>query len=182
MRLFAPGVLLFAIVIAGCTKPAIEPTSAPAATKSVVVCWRDRPEESGDKGALREAVGSRLRSAGYNLQKNDCALGIKWTFKEDMRNGTHVYSSATLTLLDSEKKEVETMQFEIERHHVPVSEPERLATLFVNAMNASAKLADYAAARAKSASEAETDAGAGAADEADAAPPPAFDPSASETK
>lgn len=159
MRLLAPSVLVsFAIV--GCPKPAIEPTSASAATKGVVVCWRDRPDESGDKAQLREAVGARLRTAGYDLQKRDCDLGIKWTFHEDMRNGTHVYSSATLTLLDPEKKEIDTMQFEIERHHVPVSEPERLATLFVNAMNESKKLADYAAARAKSASEADADAGA----------------------
>jgi len=141
----------FALLVACGVPPPATPTKAEA-TKDLVVCWAaptegPDPEEIGVRPeaiALRRAVRKRIEEAGYTLAPKKCDLRVRWHDDWKERGGDKWFSKATLTMFTPKGEVIDVVEYELERRNYPVEEPDRLAILFVNSMNGSAKVAAYA--------------------------------------
>jgi hypothetical protein len=135
------------LALLACETPiAAVPTMA-TATKDVVICWRDADEgDDGANAAITTALAKRLRGAGYHvITKGVCEVSIEWGFSSrghDNENDSS-YRQATVTLRAD--KVIDKIRLEWGPGQVPTDDADRLAILLVNAINASAKFADYAA-------------------------------------
>lgn len=143
---------LAVMALAACGRPPPATPTKAEATKDLLVCWYapnegPDPEEVGatpEAVALRRSIHTRLEGAGYKLASKKCELRVRWhdTWKE--RGGDKGYTAATLTLFTPKGEVIDVVQYELERNNFPVEEPDRLAILFVNSINGSAKVAAYA--------------------------------------
>jgi hypothetical protein len=138
--------LVLAVLAIACDHPiAAVPTMA-TATKSLAICWRD-PDKVDDASdtSLMNAIKSRLASAGYRvLTKGVCDIDFGWKFstKGTRNEDDESYREVTLTVRGDGPLDVIHLSFG--PGEVPTSDPDRLAILVVNALNASAKVAAYA--------------------------------------
>jgi hypothetical protein len=135
----------FALALA-CDHPiAAVPTMA-TSTKTLAICWRD-PDKGDDSAdtALMNAIKSRLSSAGYHvLTKGVCDIDVSWklSMKGTRSEEDESYREVTMTVRGDGPLDVIRLSFG--PGEVPTKEPDRLAILMVNALNASSKVADYA--------------------------------------
>lgn len=139
--------LLFCASLAvACDHPiAAVPTNA-TATKSLAICWRD-PDKGDDASdtTLMNALKARLSSAGYHvLTKGVCDIDLSWKLatRGHRNEDDESYREVTLTVRGDGPLDVIRLSFG--PGDVPTSEPDRLAILMVNALNASTKVADFA--------------------------------------
>lgn len=139
--------LLLTVVFAiACDHPiAAVPTMA-TSTKTLAICWRD-PDKGDDASdtALMNAIKSRLSSAGYHvLTKGVCDIDLSWKFstRGHRNEDDESYREATVTVRGDGPLDVLRLSFG--PGDVPTGDPDRLAILIVNALNASAKVAEYA--------------------------------------
>jgi hypothetical protein len=136
--------VVVALGAAGCETPIQAVPTMATTTQGLAVCWS--PPDEGDAasgtGELKKAVGARLGSAGYRLvTAGHCDLRLSWDLKSQEHNGTHGYREVTLIMRDGKGTFVDRAHMEFLQWDVPVAEPDRLAILMVNAVNASAKVA-----------------------------------------
>lgn len=136
--------------LAACEQPiAAVPTHA-TATKTLIVCWRD--PDSGDDSTdrpLMMAFKARLITAGYHvITKGVCeiSIGYKTQTKGYRNEDDDAFREVTITVRGDYDKPVDVIRLEFGAGEVPANNLDRLAILMVNALNASAKLAEYAKA------------------------------------
>lgn len=141
------------VILSACGRPPPATPTKAEATKSLLICWGKAhtegpdPEDIGaaeESIALRKAIQQRLEGAGYTLASKKCELRVRWHDSWQSRGGDKGYSGATLTLFTPKGEVIDTVQYELDRNHFPLEEPDRLAILFVNSINASAKVGAYA--------------------------------------
>ena len=147
---------IIALLALGCDQPIpAVPTSA-TATKDLVICWRD-PDQGDDasNASMIHAMAKALRGAGYQVvTKGICEISLEWQLASRGHENEFdsSYREATLTVRDGSTF-IDKVQLEWGPGQVPTDDPNRLAILLVNALNASAKVAQYASDNAdKSAS------------------------------
>jgi hypothetical protein len=143
------------LLLLACETPiAAVPTMA-TATKDVVICWRDTDDgDDGANAAISRGLAKRLRGAGYHvITKGVCEVSLEWGFSSRGHENENdsSYRAATITLRAD--KVIDNIKLEWGPGQVPTDDSDRLAILMVNAMNASAKFAEYAANNARSATE-----------------------------
>jgi hypothetical protein len=136
--------LLF--LAAACDHPiAAVPTMA-TSTKTLAICWRD-PDKGDDASdtALMNAFKSRLSSAGYHvLTKGVCDIDVSWKLSTSGHRNEDDMSYREVTLTVRGDGPLDMIHLSYGPGDVPTSDPDRLAILMVNALNASAKVAAYA--------------------------------------
>lgn len=134
-------VLVGVVLFAACDRPlAVSPTKA--MTPGLSVCWRE--PDSGDEGtdrALRLAMGKRLEQAGYVLTPRSCDLGVDWGYTTKGRDYDMAFRTARLSVRGRGNKLLEHRDFEFGPSDLPIEDPDRLAIVLVNAVNASTKVA-----------------------------------------
>jgi len=137
-RALAAGVILLG---ASCDQPlAVSPTKAVVPGQSV--CWRAL--DAGDAGldrALRVAIGKRLESAGYALVPTACDLSVSWGYTTKGRDFDMAFRTARLSVRGRGDAMLEHRTFEFGPSDLPIDDPDRLAIVLVNAVNASARVA-----------------------------------------
>lgn len=131
-----------ACAAAACARPLPAVPTAAGATKTLTICWREKDE--ADEGALHDALTSRLRGAGYALSAHDCDVGLEIATAWKRERAHSGYERATMVVRSNDAV-VDKIQMAFEPDDVPEDEPDRLAILLVNALNASAKVAALAA-------------------------------------
>ena len=133
---------------AACQPPPATPTRADS-TAGLSVCWR--PDDAGDDEAglvLRRALRARLETAGYKtVAGGRCDIQMQWTYTAATKGGDVSFTSTTLVVRGKGDQLIEKYRVEFMRGDAPIQEPDRVAVRLVNEMNASAKLAAYAANR-----------------------------------
>jgi hypothetical protein len=142
--------------LSACGRPPPATPTMAEATKDVVVCWSAKvdgpdPDDIGltaEQISLRHAIERRLTGAGYALSHKKCDVRIRWNNTWGRARGEErSYHASTLTLFTPKGEVIDVVQYEFERDHFPVEEPDRLAIMFVNSMNASPKMSAFAARR-----------------------------------
>src|SRR5438046_2030566 len=132
------------VFVCGCT--AWPPVLTPATvTRDASVCWSD------EKEPLHAVVGARLQEAGYVLVPSGCDIRLSWSavrhpgqvgYARRQRSIRPHISRATLVVrTEDESKLVDQMHWDFNELDVPDDEPDRLAILFVNALNDSKNVA-----------------------------------------
>jgi hypothetical protein len=111
----------------------------------LTVCWR--PVDAGDEGldrALRASIDLRLRGAGYVvLTRNVCDIAPTVSFVADHDD----FRSVTLTIRQRSGALVDNVHLSLAEGQAPRAQPDRLAVLLVNALNASARVVALAERR-----------------------------------
>ncbi len=129
-----------------CDHPIVAVPTMATTTKTLAICWRD-PDKADDQSdtALMNAFKSRLASAGYRvLTKGVCDIDVSWklSMRGTRNEDDESYREVTLTVRGDGPLDVIHLSFG--PGDVPTNDPDRLAVLMVNALNASAKVAEYA--------------------------------------
>lgn len=115
----------------------------------MTVCW----DSKLGPGPLRPLVAYRLREAGYILVDHNCDFALSWAVRTQRQTrgvgggrGTRPggvrahYSKATLVAI-RDGTIVDEVHWRFGEFDIPQDEPDRLAILFVNWLNASPKVA-----------------------------------------
>lgn len=125
------------VVVVACDRPlAVAPTKA--LTPGLSICWR--APDAGDEGtdrALHVAIGNHLKDAGYVLTSNSCDLQVEWGYETKGREDDMAFRTARLTVRGPNNELLEHRDFEFGPSDLPIEEPDRLAVVLVNAINAS---------------------------------------------
>ena len=142
--------LALTVGVIACDHPIIAVPTHATATKTLIVCWRD--PDSGDDASdrpLMMALKAQLISSGYHVvTKGVCEIDIGYkTHARGQRNeGDDSFRDITITVRGDNNIPVDVIHLEYASGEVPADNLDRVAILMVNAINASAKLADYAKA------------------------------------
>lgn len=141
-----PVCAFFALLTGACDRPIPAVPTMATATKSLAICWRE-PDSADDASdtALMNAIKARLRGAGYSvLTKGVCDIDLSWKYatRGQRDEDDESYREVTLTVRGDGPLDVIRLAFG--PGDVPAKDPDRLAILMVNALNKSAKVADYA--------------------------------------
>ncbi len=138
---------VMALAIQACAPPPAVPTRA-GPTAGLSVCWQEKSEDEVVNAPLREAMRVRLTGAGYTLVSKRCDVRLHWRYTtNNPLRGQRRYTSATLEIRGVGSKPIDEVYVDGARAEATFDEPDRIAIGLVNAMNASAKLAAYAATR-----------------------------------
>jgi hypothetical protein len=138
--------------VVACVQPlAIAPTTA-TGTKDLVVCWHDAEDEedSASSEAIMNAVGKHLHEAGYRVvAKGACDIRVTWELASlgRVNENDSSYGEVRVNVRERNLDLVDTMRFVFTRGQVPTGDSDLLATVIVNAVNASPKVAAYARAK-----------------------------------
>lgn len=138
---------LAVLLVVACDHPIVAVPTTATATKGLVICWRDA--DQGDEGAsstLITVMAKHLRAAGYHVvTKGTCDISLEWAFASRGHDNEFdsSYREATLTVRDGSTF-IDKIKLEWGPGEVPTDDSNRLAILLVNALNASAKVAEYA--------------------------------------
>ena len=133
-------------LVVACDHPiAAVPTMA-TSTKTLAICWRDADKgDDASDTALMNAIKTRLGSAGYRvLTKGVCDIDISWKFSSRGTHGEDDMSYRDVTLTVRGDGPLDVIHLTFNAGDVPAGDYDRLAILMVNALNASAKVAEYA--------------------------------------
>ena len=143
-----PRDLVGLVLLAGglaCARPAVVPTQADEATRGLSICWRDA--DDGDEATNRvliKALADRLKRAGYDLDPHDCSIQMSWAYSTKTVADEESFREVKMTVRDATNGSlVDTMDMHFGEGDVRSDEPDRLAVILVNALNASAKLHEY---------------------------------------
>jgi len=134
-------VLVAVVLVSACDRPlAVAPTKA--ITPGLSVCWRepDAGDEATDR-AVRRAIGKRLKDAGYVLTTGSCDIGVEWGYTTKGRDYDMAFRTARLSIRGRGDALLEHRDFEFGPSDLPIEDPDRLAIVLVNAVNASRKVA-----------------------------------------
>lgn len=155
--------LVTLISVLACAPPPQTPTQADA-TAGLSICFsKEGDDDTAGSAELRKALGQRLAGAGYKLvEKGRCDIRLHWSYTFETRGGDSSYTSVTFTIRGRTDDVLEKIKVERNRGDAPIEKPDLIAVPIVNAMNASPKLAAYAASRRRPAGA--RDGGAGSAD------------------
>jgi hypothetical protein len=119
---------------------AVSPTKA--ATRGLSVCWYEAV--AADQRAnrdVRKAIAKQLEAAGYRVIPRDCDLRLSLSYTlEDGAIGLS-FRTAQFAVRDRTRAPLLDETFKFGSSEVPIGEPDRLAIVLVNAMNASSKVA-----------------------------------------
>jgi hypothetical protein len=151
-------VITFAFLSVGCIeqRPAI-PTTA-TTTSGMKVCWLSSQEREAlgvavttkyDNGsaALYDALERRLQGAGYVLVQAGCDLSLGWHFQRLVPVSSLGDEVGTMIVRDNHNRLLDTFRVEFFRYDVPLHDPDRLAIWWVNAINSSPAVAQFATQR-----------------------------------
>ncbi|HEY1954425.1 MAG TPA: AgmX/PglI C-terminal domain-containing protein [Polyangiaceae bacterium] len=124
-----------------CGKPlAVSPTHARAPGLSV--CWRDVDDSDlGLERPVRVAIGKRLEAAGYTLVKHGCDLAVGWSFTTRGHGSDTAFWGLRMTVRRGDGTLVDHGERTFGPSDLPADDPDRLAMVVVNALNASPKVA-----------------------------------------
>jgi hypothetical protein len=141
-----PHVLATLVFMIACDHPIVAVPTMATSTKSLAICWRD-PDKGDDASdtALMNAIKSRLSSAGYHvLTKGVCDIDLSWKASTSGHTNEDDMSYREVQLTVRGDGPLDVIHLSYGPGEVPASDADRLAILMVNALNASAKVAEYA--------------------------------------
>lgn len=140
--------LVGGLLALSCGRPiAAVPTSA-GPSRGLSICWvKTDATYTGTRRALHEAIKTRLEGAGYLLVERACDLRLWWNWYSRNDTTFEAFLAVDLKVQNGSGDLIDKIRLEYGATEVPVSEPDRLAILMVNAINASSKVAAVARAR-----------------------------------